>query len=300
MTIKHLVLSGGGPSMIQTIGAIQHLHENKFIDFKNIETIYGTSAGIVIGIILCLNYDFETTYDYLIKRPWNELFSINVQHIFEAYTKKGIFDIKTIEKCFKPLFDAKDISLDITLEDFYKYSNIELHFITFDINNFQLEDISYLNNPSLSLMTAVQMTCGLPVLVSPVCLNDKCYVDGGVVCNYPIQFCINSGKKEDEILGFKNVYDKCDNVNINNDSSILDFILSFLFKTINSLSKNIEQPSITHEVLCNASLLTLSYINSAISSMDVRKELYQNGINYGKQFLTKQCVKIDQESPLTV
>ena len=186
------------------------------------------------------------------------------------------------------------------MEDFYKITKIELHVFSFEINEYKIQDISHLTHPKLSLMTAVQMTCGLPVLVSPVCLNDKCYVDGGVVCNYPIQFCINSGKKEDEILGFKNVYDKCDNVNINNDSSILDFILSFLFKTINSLSKNIEQPSITHEVLCNASLLTLSYINSAISSMDVRKELYQNGINYGKQFLTKQCVKIDQESPLTV
>jgi hypothetical protein len=36
MPIKHLVLSGGGPIMIQLLGAIQHLEANKFIDLKNI------------------------------------------------------------------------------------------------------------------------------------------------------------------------------------------------------------------------------------------------------------------------
>ena len=295
MTIKHLVLSGGGPSMIQTISAFQHLSENKIVDFKNIETIYGTSAGVIVGIIICLNFEKETINDYLIKRPWHDLFSIKVQNIFDAYTKKGIFDKKTIEKCFKPLFDAKDISIDITLEDFYKYSNIELHFITFDINNFQLEDISYLNHPSLSLMTAVQMSCGLPVLISPICLNNKCYVDGGVICNYPIHFCIDSGKKENEILGFKNIYDKCDNIIITNDSSLLDFILSFLFKTINSLS-SVKEYIISNEVLCNTSFLTLSYLNKAIISIDSRKELYDNGIDYAKKFIIKQCSKTEQES----
>ena len=39
MTIKHLVLSGGGPIMIQLLGAIQHLESTNFIDLKNIESI---------------------------------------------------------------------------------------------------------------------------------------------------------------------------------------------------------------------------------------------------------------------
>ena len=38
MTIKHLVLSGGGPIMIQLLGAIQHLESTNFIDLKNIES----------------------------------------------------------------------------------------------------------------------------------------------------------------------------------------------------------------------------------------------------------------------
>ena len=283
MTIKHLVISGGGPSMIQMLGSIQYLEENKFIDFKNIETIYGTSSGTIVGVLIALNFDKETINDYVIKRPWQELFTIKVQNILDIYTKKGMYGNETFEKIFKPLFDAKDISINITLEEFYHFSKIELHFITFDINYFQLEDISYLNNPSLKLIHAVQMSCSYPILISPICLDDKCYVDGGVISNYPLQYCIESGKKEEEILGFKNVYDFCDN-KITSDSTLIDFILYLLKKLVKSLSSKKEY-KITNEVKCNAKELNLSYLNTAFNSIDFRKELYENGEKYSKIFL---------------
>ena len=136
--IKHLVISGGGPTMIQTLGSIQHLEETKFIDINNIETIYGTSAGAIIGVLICLKYDWTTLRDYIIKRPWQEVFPVNIQNIFDAYTKKGIFDDKTVIKCFKPLLDAKDISLNISLKDFYERSKIELHIFSFEVNAFNV------------------------------------------------------------------------------------------------------------------------------------------------------------------
>jgi predicted acylesterase/phospholipase RssA len=83
MPIKHLVLSGGGPIMIQLLGAIQHLEANNFIDLKNIESVYGTSAGAIIGVIICLKYDWETINEYIIKRPWQDVFIIKVEKIFE-------------------------------------------------------------------------------------------------------------------------------------------------------------------------------------------------------------------------
>ena len=34
--IKNLVISGGGPSMVQTLGAIQHLEEEKFFNMEHL------------------------------------------------------------------------------------------------------------------------------------------------------------------------------------------------------------------------------------------------------------------------
>jgi len=285
MTIKHLVISGGGPVLVHVLGAIQHLEENNYLDRKEIKSIYGTSAGAIVGAILCLGFDWETIRDYIIKRPWQDVFPVKVQNIFDAYTKKGVFDIKTFEKCFRPLLDAKDINMDVNLEDFYKLSNIELHLFAFEINEYKIHDISYLTHPKLSLLSAIQMSCALPLLVTPVCIEDKCYIDGGFSCNYPLNYCIESGKLPDEILGFKNKYDLQKTV-INSESTILDFMMSFLFTTISRFNTENEQQEIKNEVTCDASYLSIDVLRRAASSVDARRELFNSGIETATKFLS--------------
>jgi len=58
--IKHIVINGGGPTGLITYGVLKHLSQNKFFDCNHIETIYGTSIGGIFGVILALNYDWET------------------------------------------------------------------------------------------------------------------------------------------------------------------------------------------------------------------------------------------------
>ena len=285
MTLKHLVFSGGGPVMVQLLGAIQHLEMNHFININDIESIYGTSAGALVGFLICLKFDWQTINDYIIKRPWKDVFNVKVQNIFDAYNKKGIFDRKTIEKCLKPLFDAKDISMDITLQEFNAITNIELHMFSFEINEYKAHDISHLTHPNLSLVTALQMTCGLPVLMTPVCIENQCFIDAGIVCNYPLYYCIESGKIPDEILGFKNKYGDEKPTVINNDSNLLDFILNFLYKAIFSITTHNNQQQIKHEVLCDVQYLTLDYMKNTFKSADARRDLFQRGIKSADDFL---------------
>jgi predicted acylesterase/phospholipase RssA len=291
--IKHLVISGGGPSMIQTLGAIQYLEEEKFIDINNIETIYGTSAGAIIGVLICLKYDWKTLHDYIINRPWQEVFPIKIQNIFDAYTKKGIFDTKTVEKCFKPLLNGKDIPMSINLKDFYEYSKIELHFFTFEINDFQIEDISYLTHPNITLITAIQMSCALPIIVTPICIENKCYIDGGVVCNYPLQKCIETNKNIEEILGFKNQYDNNNKNHVDSNSTLLDFIMSFLFKLIYSFSTEHFQPAIPFEVTYLANRLSINVLKNALSSIEMREELFKSGIESAKILIDSKRTNLE-------
>lgn len=283
MTIKHLIISGGGPIMVQILSTIQELERKEYLNMNEIESIYGTSAGAIVGILISLKYDWETINDYIIKRPWQDVFPIKVQNILDAYSKRGLFNIKTVEKCFKPLFDAKDIPLDISLQDFFTLTGVELHMFAFEINQYVIEDISYLTYPDLPVLKAIQMTCALPVLVTPVCIGDKCFMDGGVACNYPLNFCIDSGKNQDEILGFKNKYSD-DKTIINEESNLLDYLLNFLFKAVFSAKNNYVQPNIKNEVICDASYLNLDILRNALRSVEVRKDLFEKGklcaINY--------------------
>jgi predicted acylesterase/phospholipase RssA len=295
MTIKHLVMSGGGPTMLQTLGALYYLETNDFLKLQNIETIYGTSAGAIIGVCIALKFDWETINDYIIKRPWQDVFPIKVQNILDAYTKKGIYDSKTIEKCFKPLFDAKDIPIYINLADFYELTKVELHFFGFEINEYKVEDISHLTHPNISVLSAIQMTSALPILLTPMCIDDKCYVDGGMSCNYPLNYCIESGKQPDEILGFKNKYSESKN-NITADSTLLEFLMSFMYKAVFSLSTDKKQPVIPNEVICDVSHLNFEFLKKSITSIEVRKELFDSGVNSGKTFLEKNTSISSNES----
>jgi predicted acylesterase/phospholipase RssA len=284
MTIKHLVISGGGPIMIQILSAIQELEKNNYLNMKNIESIYGTSAGAIIAVMLSLKFDWETINDYIIKRPWHDVFPIKVQNILDAYTKKGIFDIKTVEKCFKPLFDAKDISLDINFKDFYELTKIEINIISFEVNEYKIHELSYKNYPNLSILKAVQMSCALPILITPVFIDDKCFMDGGIACNYPLNFCVDSGKELDEILGFKNKYSD-EKSNINKDSTILDYLLNFLFKSVFNVHNNYVQPIIKNEVVCDASYLSLDILKNTLSNIEVRRDLFEKGKQSANVFL---------------
>ena len=292
MTIKHIVISGGGPTMICSLGTIHNLVQKNYLNIQNIESIYGTSAGSIVALLMCLKFDIETIYDYIIKRPWHQLFPINVEDIFNAYTKKGVFDIKIVEKILKPLFDAKDLSLDITLKEFYEYSKIEFHLFSFEINEFVLEDISYLTFPDMALKQAILMSCSIPTLVTPVCFDGKCYIDGGIVSNYPLNFCIESGKKEEEILGLKNKFVN-NNINrIDSESTLLDFIINFFFKSIHNLNMDKIQPTIKNEIVSELNSLTLNEFKIALSSIDKRVELYNKGVELAKKFLDKTNISL--------
>ena len=286
-TIKHLIISGGGPTIIQTLGSLQYLYENEFIKTDNIESIYATSAGAIIAVLLCLKFEWQTIFDYIIMRPWNEVFPINLSSILETYTNKGIFNITTFEKCMKPLFDAKDVSCNITLLEFYHYSKVEIHFFTFEINVFELVDVSYKTHPDLSLLTALHMTCALPVIISPVCMNGKCYIDGGIMVNYPLNKCLHFEK--DEILGFKNKYENYNETNvIESSSTLLDFLLNFVFKLIYNLSTDEKQLTIKNEIVFDCKMMNITNLSEALNSMEHRKQLWESGRETSKLFMEKR------------
>lgn len=299
MPIKHLVIPGGGPVGLKALGALQYLEQNGFWNINDIETIYATSAGAIISVLLCLKFDWETINDYIIKRPWNEAFKLGVDQIFEAYSKKGLFDKNIAEIFYKPFFNARDISLEITLKEFYELSNIEIHLFSLDINNFNLDDLSHISHPDLQLLTAVQMSSAIPVLISPVCIDDKCYVDGGVVCNYPMNQCILRAGNVDEIFGLRNKYIKNDDNIVKEKSTILEYVMNFISKLVNNVSLRFEEQTVPNELIYDAELMNLSNIQLTLSSKEARQNLIDSGIEAGKLFLSEIQLREKDEEDLT-
>jgi NTE family protein len=296
MTIKHIVISGGGPTGIKALGALQHLEKQEFWNIENIESIYCTSAGAIIGLLVALKFDWDTINDYIIKRPWHEAYQIGVNQIFEAYNKKGLFDEKVIDIFYKPFFNSRDISMKMTMSEFYEYTKIDFHVFSLEMNRFEIVDVSYKTHPDLEILKAIHMTIALPLVISPCCIGDDCFVDGGMISNYPLNYCIKNNYLTDtngyaEILGLRNNYEKEIHVDtgnniVNKDSTILDYIMTFINKIVLTIDTEKNQPSIENEILYDTKYMSFSFLKSAVSSAEVRQQLLNNGMEASQQFLS--------------
>lgn len=201
--IKHLVISGGSYGGLIYYGLVKELMKQGAIDLSNIETLYGTSVGTYLIVFLLLDYDWETIDDYLIKRPWNTIFTLNAEHIVKSLQTGGILDKKPIYSVFEPLFKGKDIPLNITLQEFYEKTQKEVHFFTTDLQELETVDLSHKTHPDWKLIDAVYASGSLPIIFEPhyVEETEKIYLDGAVLLNYPINRCLADTKEYDHILG---------------------------------------------------------------------------------------------------
>ena len=292
MTIKHLVISGGGAVGINYIASLQYLQENNFWNIDNIQSMYSTSVGTFISVILCLKYDWETISTYLIERPWQDVFTINGKQILNAYHSKGFYDKKIIESIFKPLLEAKDLSLNITLKEFYEYSHIDLYFYSFELNSFQTIELNHKTHPDLLLLTALNMASSIPGLFMPVIDTDKngCYIDGGFIDNYPLNYCLKKNILKEEIFGLNYIIvtnESASQRNINHETTIIDFIIDFSVKSMNYITNSVSTPSIPNEIVYkfDESPVSFGYTTKIIQSKESRKLMYEHGFNIAKEFL---------------
>ena len=100
--INHIVISGGGIGGYNLYGAIKYLSQKDIWDINNIKSMYTTSIGSYLGVILSLSYDWESLDDYLVKRPWDKVFQLKAQQILDFWTNKGVLHenkTKLILKC---------------------------------------------------------------------------------------------------------------------------------------------------------------------------------------------------------
>lgn len=289
MTIKHMVLSGGGPAGFLTYGAARHLAKSDFWSLQNIETIYGTSIGSYMGVVFSLGYEWDWLDDYFIKRPWDKLVELNPLTFFEIYQTKGLLNADFIKETISPLFTAKELSPDITMKELFEYNHISIHIYTTEINGYHLEKVclSHESHPDLPVITALAMSMAYPFAFAPVCIDDKCYIDGGLMNNYPLRDCIEETKCEmNEILSFKNIWvlDEC---KVNDDSNAFEFLLVILRKMNRHIGTEEEQGEIQNTVRCTVEDLDgLPAWLNALSTEALRKKLIERGEIQAKIFLT--------------
>jgi len=283
--IEHIVLSGGGQIIFNYLGIFQYLFESKYIHIDEIKSIYGTSSGSLLGAILCLKYDWVDIVEYILKCPWETRLKVSLDKAIRVFENNGIFDRELFIQIYKPLLSGKNMSIDVTLKEFYDYSKIDFHIYAFEMNEFEEIDISHRTHPDLKLLDAIQMSCSIPLLIKPIAMDGKYYIDGGIVANYPLHECLESEKcDETSVFGIR-VFSTREISSLDQSSSISDLMMVTMKRMLQLIRKDRVYPTISNEMQMYSVGISAQHLIDALFEKDIRETYVNEGIRTAKEYL---------------
>ena len=289
--IKHLVISGGGPTGLISYGSLKTLSQNNYWKLSNIQSVYASSIGGFIATCVIMGYSWEDLDDYLLKRPWEKAFNDIKTDIIEIIYNKGIDGEKVFDICMSPLLKGKDLQENITLEEFYEFNNIDLYLTTTELNRdkpFRLEILSHKTHPNMPLIKALACSAAFPFMFKPICHEDCAYLDGGMLCNFPLQCCLDEENVDaKEILAIRNIYETLEYTPITSSISFIDFSRTLMRKTHKSLDVSSREtydiPNIVHFECSDCSDYNLWF--QCVGDRELRNTLVERGITETKDWL---------------
>lgn len=293
--IKHIVLSGGGPNNITQLGCLYELWNKNIINYDSIESIYSTSAGCLLGLNVVLKYDMNIVKDFYIKRPWRKVLSFNAENLMQIVENSGYIDMKFIEDIIDIFLTAKNMSKDITFIELYNISNITFNIFSVKLTSFEKVVFNHEVSPSMSVKTAILTSCALPPIFKPIVYNNEYYLDGGMLCNYPINDCILKYPNKEEILGLHVTTGKHNEKNIFSENSTMPDYMMLLIKILISNTQKQEYVSDRNEIIIKTKNCALNVeVWKNLLDQDRVLEMYNEGIELGKNYIKEQNLKTDQ------
>lgn len=268
---KVLLLSGGGLKGIYMLGSLHYYFEYNMLN--NIELYIGVSIGSIINFLIIIGYCPLEIYEFFYNFNLTKLKidkDIDFENLILNY---GLTDCKKILLILKKFMYYKNIPQDITLLELYEKTNKHFIIITACIDStitrvyddiLKEEVLDYKTNPNLRVLEAINMSINIPVFFEPITKNQKFYIDGGVVNNFPIEYVFSNNYNINEIIA---IY-LCDTViKINNLFNYLHNILyGLIYKNTWLKVKKYEK-----FILIIENNFDIKLINLGLNKKDIKK-----------------------------
>ena len=185
-----IVIAGGASKIISVIGVAKFLEEENMI--KHIKNFVGTSAGAVLCAFIAMGYSSNEMYDFFIQNLCNDetITRMNIDEIFSFFATFGISSGCNLECFFERMIEQKVGKgyKDITFIEFAKKFGKNLVICVSNLTDEECEFWSVDTTPNNTIIKALRASCSIPLLFTPLIINDKYYLDGGMYNNFPIDY----------------------------------------------------------------------------------------------------------------
>ena len=217
--VNTLVLSGGGLKTISFVGAFRYLEELNY-DSK-INKVIANSGGSILGFLFILGYKSNELSIFFQNLDISKLFVLTANNLLNFGSNYGIDDISRIGNIVKKFLQKKYFVDDITFEELYEKTGKKFEVIGTCLSTVSCEHFNYERTPTMSVLTAINISFAIPFLFKPIFYNNKYYVDGALTNNFPIENCLNDNSETMAII----IYEKNEFIKINN---IEDYVVTVL------------------------------------------------------------------------
>lgn len=187
MKKKNLVLSGGSFRGYCYLGIFKYIHETYPNFFESIENIVGVSVGSIFGTLLCLGYNSNDLIKIFFEINETKFRNINTDSVLNILNTYGLDDGEKLIKLITIFFKSKGFDADITFKQLYDITNKNLIIVGCCINTTEEVHFNYKTYPEMSIIKAIRISTSVPLLFNPVKMDNKFYMDGGMINNFPIE-----------------------------------------------------------------------------------------------------------------
>jgi predicted acylesterase/phospholipase RssA len=267
--IEHIVLSGSGPNGLIQLGMLQQLINSNVVCIENIKSIHATSAGSIIGVLLCLHIPIQDIIDYFVHRPWDKWFKPNM---FQFMESNGLVSSDCFQELLTPFFNTYEVSISSTLKELYDRTGIDFHIFTTSVINLTSVDLNHTDFPDVPIIQAISMSSSIPILFTPIKYKEDYYIDGGL-----LNYCPFLQAEKDSVLVLK--IDYVPSLDLQCTSHFMQHLILKIFEILST--KGIYEGKY---VYCfNAkSLFCPSLWEQSLSSKIVRQSMVDMGIEFIK------------------
>jgi hypothetical protein len=216
---KFLAIGPCAMGFFALLGALRN------VDMSTIEEISGSSAGAVLGLMLCLGKSVSAILEMTIGLDFVALAKPDLTSMVTRY---GLIPIDPIKRKLIELCDGQNPRF----RDLPK----KLYVTAFCLNTSETEYFSRDTVPDMPVIDIVCMSIAVPFLFESSTYRDRIYVDGGLVETVPVAPFL--GRRREEVLALRLV--------ITELSAEIKTLKQFVTRLIHSSLRSIEYPHSKH------------------------------------------------------
>ncbi|WP_133250055.1 patatin-like phospholipase family protein [Marinifilum breve] len=273
-----LVLSGGGAKGFAHVGVLKVIDELEI----PIDYIAGTSMGSIIGGFYSIGYSADQIEEMILSQNWDKLLADEISRKYVPFHEKQNYERHVLSFPIKPkgiqlpsgIVSGQNVinlfeRLSIDYHDVNNFKNLPIPFVCVatDIETGEavILDKGYLPE-------AMRASMAIPTVFSPIEIDGRLLVDGGMVNNFPVKEVVDMGA--DIVIGVDVQSGPKSKEELNSFLDIINQTVSLM--ALNEFKKNIDFVDVYIKPDIN---------NYSVGSFNEADSLIRKGEEIGRKYI---------------